>query len=85
VPRSPNPADPCERALWLAELETAIAEAQELAWRLGVTGGKREARQLYGRLEALRGELDALRRSGWAGEMVDLPALWPDVFAPPGG
>lgn len=77
----PNPADPFERAVWLAELETAIKDAQELAWRLGVTeGGSSEARSLYARLDTLHAELEALRRTGWAGSTVDLSALWPDVF-----
>lgn len=85
MPRSPNPSGPYDRAVWIAELEIAIASAQELAWRLGVTDGKAEARQLYGRLEGLRVELGALRRSGAAGEMPNLPALWPEIFARPGG
>jgi hypothetical protein len=80
VTGSPNPADPYERAVWLAELETAIGEAQELAWRLGTAEGNAEARSLYGQLQALRAELDALRRSGWAGQTIDLPALWPEIF-----
>jgi hypothetical protein len=78
----PDPADPYERAVWLAELETAIDEAQELAWRLGFTEGVSEARQLYGRLQALRSEMEGLRRSGWAGSTVDMSALWPEIFGP---
>jgi hypothetical protein len=67
--------------VWLAQLESAIADAQELAWRLGSTrGGCPEARQLYARLETLRREADLLRETGWAGSTADLAAVWPDIF-----
>jgi hypothetical protein len=83
VSGSPDPADPFERAVWLAELETAISDAQELAWRLGVSEGNHpEARRLYARLDGLRSEVDALRRTGWAGSTVDLTELWPGIFKP---
>ena len=50
------------RAQWLAQLGDAIESAQRLAWQLGTHDGtSREARKLYGRLEAARLELDALR------------------------
>ncbi|HVM37585.1 MAG TPA: hypothetical protein VM265_04270 [Sphingomicrobium sp.] len=85
MPGSNDPADSCERAVWLAELEIAISEAQDLAWRLGINEGNEEARRLYGRLETLRGELDALRGTGWAGAAADRSALWPELCARSGG
>ena len=50
------------RAEWLAQLADAIEGAQRLAWQLGTSDGtSTEARDLYGRLEAARLELDSLR------------------------
>lgn len=50
------------RAQWFAQLAEAIEGAQHLAWQLGTHGGaSNEARELYGRLEAARIELDSLR------------------------
>jgi len=46
----------------MAELAAAIEGAQRVAWQLGTSnGGSVEARELYGRLEAARVELEALR------------------------
>ena len=57
------------RAQWFAQLAEAIVGAQRLAWQLGTHGGtSTEARELYGRLEAARLELDSLR--GLAREAV---------------
>ena len=51
-----------ERARWLAELAAAMDEAQVLLWRMGVAeGDDADARDLYGRLEAARGEIEWLR------------------------
>ena len=53
------------RAEWLARLSDAIDGAQRLAWQLGTRAAESdEARELYGRLEAARLELDALRGIG---------------------
>jgi hypothetical protein len=50
------------RAEWFAQLADAIEGAQRLAWQLGTNDGtSMEARDLYGRLEAARLELDSLR------------------------
>ena len=74
------------RARWMAELATAIDDAQRVAWQLGAApGASLEARELYGRLEAARVELEELRgiahacaddlepmllrRLGWAGAL----------------
>ena len=49
------------RAQWLAELAKAIESAQNLAWRLaGQECDSAVARTLYGRLEALRLELESI-------------------------
>ena len=51
-----------ERARWLAELAEALEKAQKLAWSLGLLEGDSvEAMELYGRLEAARLEVQALR------------------------
>ena len=51
------------RARWMAELAAAIEGAQRVAWQLGSAGhASFEARELYGRLEAARLELEELRR-----------------------
>lgn len=50
------------RARWLAELANAIESAQRLAWQLGTaTRPSPEARELYGRLEAARVEVESMR------------------------
>ncbi len=51
-----------ERARWLAELAKAIDDAQQLAWRVGVTEAQSsEALELYVQLESARLEVEALR------------------------
>jgi hypothetical protein len=51
------------RAEWLAQLAEAIEGAQQLAWQLGTQEVTSiEARELYGRLEVARIELDSLRQ-----------------------
>ena len=55
-----------ERARWLAELASALDEAQKVAWRLGVSeGDSAEAKDLYGRIETTRAEVDRLRLNGF--------------------
>ena len=53
------------RAEWLAQLADAIDSAQRVAWQIGNRGSASfEARELYGRLERARIELDSLRTLG---------------------
>jgi hypothetical protein len=53
------------RAQWLAQISEAIESAQHLAWQLGTReGSSAEARELYGRLEAARLEIESLRGIG---------------------
>lgn len=54
---------PDEETRWLAKLADAIAQAQRVVWRIGVSeGDSAEAKELYVRLEAVRAEIEALRR-----------------------
>lgn len=58
------------RAEWFARLSEAIEGAQRLAWQLGThEGASNDARELYGRLEAARLELDSLK--GLVGRPID--------------
>jgi hypothetical protein len=75
------------REEWLAQLSQTIESAQRLAWQLGTNlGASVEARELYGRLEAARLELESLRglraqpleadpeclaALGWSGRLLD--------------
>ena len=72
-----NEATATERARWLAELATAIEQAQRVAWRLGISeGDDPETKDLYARFESVRSEVDSLRRGGWAGERQELDPFW---------
>jgi len=74
---APDQVVALERARWLAELIRAIAEAQKLAWRLGVAEGDcDDARELYGRLEALRDELESLRLGDWVAVRKEIDPIW---------
>jgi hypothetical protein len=53
------------RAQWIAELTAALDEADRLAIRLSDSHtGSDELAALHGRIQAVRAELDDLRRSG---------------------
>jgi hypothetical protein len=81
--RAPDQVVALERARWLAELTQAIAEAQKLAWRLGVAeGDSEEARELYARLEAVRNEVDALRFDGWSSVRREIDTAWLESLIP---
>ena len=50
------------RAEWLARLVEAVEGAQQLAWELRIDeSASADARELYGRLEAVRVELQSLQ------------------------
>lgn len=60
--RARNQAAARERSRWLDDLSQAVAQAQKVAWTLGVVEGDSEvARTLYARLESIRSELESLR------------------------
>ncbi len=70
-----------ERARWLAELALALEEAQKVAWRLGVSeGDSAEAKELYGRIEAARAEIDRLRLSGFRRIREESDPDWTDIL-----
>lgn len=78
------------RAEWFARLAEAIEGAQRVAWQLRTSeSAGKEARELYGRLEEARLELNALReivsrtekadpdwleKLGWSSPLADPPA-----------
>ena len=69
-----------ERARWLSELADALDEAQKVAWRLGVSeGDSAEAKELYGRIEAARAEVDRLRLSGSRRIREESDPDWTDI------
>lgn len=75
--RAPDQVVALERARWLAELAQAIAQAQKLAWRIGVAeGDSEEARELYARLEAVGSEVDSLRFDGWIEVRREVDPSW---------
>ena len=60
--RVPTGITLADRARWLAELAAAVDEAQLLLWRIGVLeDGNADAKELYGRLEAARSEIESLQ------------------------
>jgi hypothetical protein len=64
------------RAEWLAQLANAIDSAQRLAWQLRThESASVEARELYGRLEAVRRELDSIGVSRQEGQPLDVDWL----------
>jgi len=75
--RASNQVVALDRARWLAELEVAIAQAQKLAWQLGVAEGDcEEARSLYARLEVLHGEVQSLRFEGFGEMRREIDLAW---------
>jgi hypothetical protein len=74
---APDQVVALERARWLDELINAISQAQRLAWCLGVAEcDSEEARQLYARLEAVRGEVDSLRFGNWVAVRKEIDPKW---------
>jgi hypothetical protein len=74
---APDKVVALERVRWLDELIRAISEAQKLAWRLGIAEGDcNEARELYGRLEAVRDELETLRLGNWVAVRKEIDPIW---------
>ncbi len=75
--RSPDQAEALERAGWLNELAEAVSQAKKLVWRLGVIeGASDEARDLYARLEAVRGEIELLRFGDWVAVRKEVDPIW---------
>jgi hypothetical protein len=68
-----------EEARWLAKLADAIAQAQKVVWRIGVSeGDSAEAKDLYCRLEA---EIEALRRAPAPASKQKTGSYWSHLLA----
>lgn len=66
-----------ERARWLAELAVALEEAQKLAWQIGQSKeASAEAMELYGRLETVRLEVQAIRIARSDRSRADFDPEW---------
>jgi hypothetical protein len=69
-----------ERARWLAELAEALDQAQRLVWNLGdAAAPSPEVMELYGRLDAVRAEVQIMRFKREIGASQALNALWPEL------
>lgn len=75
-----SPSEPLgavERARWLAELAFAVEQAQQLASEIAAAEDKRRAAQeLHAQLEAIRIELEMLRRGRSAGLVAEIDPRW---------
>ena len=66
-----------ERARWLAELAAALQQAQKFAWQLAQSKQKRaEVLEVYGRLEAVLQEIEALRIARSSAARPDSGPYW---------
>jgi hypothetical protein len=70
-----------ERGRWLAELAQAVDEALRLARSLRASEASRIAvKGIYCRLEAVRIEVDSLRRGGWVVRREEIGPLRTGLF-----
>jgi hypothetical protein len=66
-----------ERARWLAELAQVLEKAQDLVTRLAVAGRRKsEALDVCARLEAVRAEVQSLRRSRTSESVANIDPNW---------
>lgn len=78
--RGPIEASATERARWLTEVAEALEQAQKLAWHLGLLEHKHnEAMELYGRLEATRLEVQALRFGQFTAAQREYDPKWTEL------
>lgn len=76
-----EPLGPFERARWLAELAFAVEQAQQLASEIGASTEKRRAAQeLHAQLEAIRIELEMLRRGRPTDDGREADPKWMNLF-----
>ena len=78
--RSVDRAVAADRARWLAELAQAVDQAQR--WSLGASAaGFPEIKDLYRRLDAIRIEVEDLRRGRRGVPLSEIDPLWTNLFA----
>ena len=82
--RSRGEARAAERSRLLAELAEIIGQAQRLSRRLRASAMPRatriEAEDLFRQLEALRTEVDALRRGPWVPRPEEIDRTWTKII-----
>jgi hypothetical protein len=79
VDRSGDRAAAADRARWLAELAEAVDHAQR--WSLSASAaGIPEVKHLYRRLDALRVEIEDLRRGRRGVPPNEIDPLWTNLF-----
>jgi hypothetical protein len=77
VIRVPTDVSAAERARWLAELAQALEKAQGLVTRLAVAGRRKsEVLDVCARLEAVRAEVQSLRRSRTSESVANIDLNW---------
>lgn len=70
-----------ERSRWLAELAQAVDQAQRLARTVGDSeSNAAQAKELFGRLESVRIEVEALRRATGVTRSVDFDPMRTNLF-----
>lgn len=80
--RSPDQAGAADRARWLVELAEAIDQAQRVAWALGIAeGDDPDAKELYGRLESVRVEIESLRHGRWTRGSTEFDPCWTTILS----
>lgn len=80
--RVPIDVTATERARWLAELSEALEQTERLIWSLSDRpGASPEFRELYGRVDAARAEVQSLRFKRSAGPRPNIQPFWTE-FAP---
>jgi hypothetical protein len=83
VHRSGNGAAAIARSRWLGELALAVDQARQLASQLGAAYGRsEEGIQLCARLDAVRLEVEALRRGHRGVPQREIDPRWINLFAP---
>ena len=80
--RVPIDVSAAERARWLAELSEALEQAERLIWSMSDRPGTTpELKELYGRVDAARAEIQSLRFKRSAGPRPNVQPFWTE-FAP---
>ncbi len=69
-------ASAADRARWLADVAATLSEAQALTWRLGTSGKRPEAMELYSQIELAMAEVRALRLGRSASRLEEHDPNW---------